>query len=225
MLKKQFVLMLLMLSASIAAIYLTPTHKIAQDRKDFNLEKIIPKQFGDWHVDDDGVRVILNQQQEYMINKIYRQSISRTYVNSDGKRVMLVIAYGENQSDNTQLHYPEVCYPAQGFQIKKRELSWVAVKGKNIPVTKLVAEQNGRIEPITYWATIGDKVVRPGWQTKVEQLNYGFKGEIPDGLLFRVSSIGDSSEYSVHQEFINELITNIDSKDLPALIGIHPKMS
>lgn len=212
--------MLIMLCASIAAIYLRPSHKMAADRNDFNLEKIIPRQFGDWQLVDLGGNAIVNPLQAEMIKKIYSQTLSRTYLNSHGERVMLVIAYGEDQGDNTQLHYPEVCYPAQGFQITKQEFSSVDVAGISIPVTKLVAELNGRIEPITYWSTIGNKVVKRGWQTKAEQLAYGFKGKIPDGLLFRVSSIGGQGQYSVQQKFIKDLMGSVDGVNLPLLVGI-----
>ena len=32
---------------------------------------------------------------------------------------MLMIAYGESQSDRLQLHHPEVCYTAQGFRVTR----------------------------------------------------------------------------------------------------------
>ena len=35
---------------------------------------------------------------------------------------MLSVAYGMDQADDdVQLHYPEVCYPAQGCQLRQHE--------------------------------------------------------------------------------------------------------
>lgn len=51
------------------------------------------------------------------LDKLYSQTLTRTYINNDGYRIMLSVAYGENQlsSDVTQVHRPEFCYVAQGF--------------------------------------------------------------------------------------------------------------
>lgn len=219
-LKKVF-LMLLMIAGTLLALYLKPNHKISADRKDFSLEKIVPVSFADWKMIDVGTNAIVNPQQNVMVNRLYNQTLSRTYVSNSGERVMLVIAYGDNQTDNTQLHYPEVCYPAQGFQIVSHVRDTTRVANRVIPITKLIAELNGRIEPVTYWATIGDRVVVKGLDTKFEQLKYGLRGSIPDGLLFRVSSIGHQSQFTIQNKFINDLVANIDDKYLPIFIGSH----
>lgn len=216
---KKLLVMFLMICSAMAAIYLEPTHKIAVERESFVLEKIIPSSFRDWEVVEESSKAIVNPQQEVMINKIYNQTLSRTYQKSSGERVMLVIAYGENQSDNTELHYPEVCYPAQGFQISNHKSGAIILSSRNVPTTKLVAKLNGRVEPITYWTTIGNKVVRRGFDTKLEKLRYGFKGIIPDGMLFRVSSIGDESQYLIQEKFISDLMANIEEKYLQVFIG------
>ena len=54
---------------------------------------------------------------EAIINKIYNQTLTRTYINPRGDRIMLSIAYGRDQSDALQMHKPELCYPAQGFRL------------------------------------------------------------------------------------------------------------
>ena len=49
--------------------------------------------------------------------EIYNQEVSRASCDKDGHVIMLMIAYGESQSDRLQLHHPEVCYTAQGFRV------------------------------------------------------------------------------------------------------------
>ena len=80
-----------------------------------------------------------------------------------------------------------------------------------------------RSEPITYWTTVGNRVVRSGKETKIEQLRYGFKGQIPDGLLFRVSSINYDTQaaYATQQAFIQTLITSLPAENRLRLAGIN----
>jgi hypothetical protein len=40
-------------------------------------------------------------------------------VNAGGSRIMLSFAYGGDQHGSLLAHNPEVCYPAQGFVLKK----------------------------------------------------------------------------------------------------------
>lgn len=219
---KKYILMLLMIAAAITAMVLKPTHKLAAERQGFVLERIIPKQFGDWQMDEKTMQSIVNPQQAVLINKLYNQTLTRNYINSKGEHVMLVIAYGEDQSDNTQLHYPEVCYPAQGFQIVSKANSVVSTQLGQIRVKKLVATLSSRVEPITYWTTIGDKVVLGGKETKLEKLKYGFKGDVPDGILLRVSSLHQEPEpaYRLQSDFINALLSAVDQSYTQQIFGL-----
>lgn len=221
---KKYLLMLLMIACSIGAIHFQPTHRIAADRKNFVLEKVIPNNFGDWKVDDSAVKGIVNPESSLLINKLYSQTLSRTYINGKGERVMLVIAYGEDQSDRSQLHYPEVCYPAQGFQINFNQPGRLETDKGTIKVRRLVANLSQRVEPIVYWTTIGNKVVLGSTETKLQKLKYGFKGQVPDGILFRVSTISPDVSYAfaLELEFVNELIENIESNSLELLTGLSP---
>ncbi|MBY0446856.1 MAG: EpsI family protein, partial [Burkholderiales bacterium] len=90
-----------------------------------------------------------------------------------------------------------------------------------IPVRRLLAVSGNRIEPITYWITVGDTALRSGFERKVAQINYGLKGTIPDGLLFRVSSISTDSDkaYQLQEKFTNELLNNVDEPTRTRLAG------
>ena len=118
---KNLILLVLMLAASGLALALRPTHKIAAYGPAIDLETIIPRTFGDWRAEKENTVAMVDPQQQEMIDKIYTQTLSRTYVNPAGYRIMLAIAYGDDQRDAMQLHYPEVCYPAQGFSLKGKE--------------------------------------------------------------------------------------------------------
>jgi EpsI family protein len=212
---------LAMLAAAGLAIAMTPTHKIADQGPKLNLETMIPKQFGEWKMDETIVPLLADPKQTAMLNKIYNQTLSRTYINTAGERIMLSIAYGGDQSDGMAVHKPEVCYPAQGFQILKNSTDAFSTGNGSIPVKRLVATQGKRIEPITYWTTVGDTVAVSSLKWKLSQLKYGLTGKIPDGLLFRISSIqaDDAVAYKMQDDFARTLLGALTPSGRKRLIG------
>ena len=186
---RNLILLVLMLAASGLALALRPTQKIAEQGPPMELEKIIPHTFGDWRQEQQSSTQIVDPQQQEMIDKIYTQTLSRIYVNSQGYRIMLALAYGDDQRDAMQTHYPEVCYPAQGFTLKDKQRGILATTSGSIPVTRILTNLGQRHEPVTYWTTVGNHVVGSSLQKKLAEMSYGLNGKIPDGMLIRVSSI------------------------------------
>lgn len=214
--------MLLMLVTSGFSVAFHPTHKIADEDIAVNLESMIPKSFDDWKTPEQATAYIINPMTKDSLAKIYSQTLSRTYVNNKGDTVMLSIAYGEDQSDAKSLHYPEICYPAQGFQVVSNQHGLLQTSFGSIRVKRLQAVMGNRIEPITYWTTVGNKVVYAGKETKLEQLRYGFNGYIPDGLLFRVSSVSNDpvESYAIQAAFVNALVPNLQKSARLRLTGL-----
>ncbi|MBW8364912.1 MAG: EpsI family protein [Rhizobium sp.] len=221
---RHLVIGLCMFAAAGMALALKPTVRIVDSEPRLDLETLIPKAFGDWKIDETIVPLISNPEQQALIKKIYNQTLTRTYVNSNGEHIMLSIAYGGDQSDNMAVHKPEICYPAQGFQILKNPTIGSFATGEgSIPVKRLVATQGQRIEPITYWTTVGDTVAVNGLKWKLQQLKYGLTGKIPDGLLFRISSIqaDDTKAYHIQDAFTRDLLKAMSPDGRQRIIG-HP---
>ena len=103
---RNFILLVLMLAASGLALALRPTHKVAINESAIDLETMIPHAFGDWRAEKENTVRMVDPQQQELIAKIYTQTLSRTYVNNLGYRIMLAIAYGDDQRDSMQMHYP-----------------------------------------------------------------------------------------------------------------------
>ena len=162
-----------MLVASMLSIAMTPTRKVADLSEKVDLSALIPQSFGNWKVDTSVIPVQPSPELQAVIEKLYQQTLSRSYVNSNGERVMLSIAYGGDQSRSMAVHKPEVCYAAQGFVIVKESTDEMASQFGAIPVKRLVAEMGSRTEPITYWITTGDQVTRDGFAWRLTQLRYG----------------------------------------------------
>jgi EpsI family protein len=200
---------------------LTPRQKVADARADFSLDKMIPASFAGWNLDTSVVPLAPDPTQKELIAALYDQTLSRTYVNAQGQRVMLSIAYGGDQSKQLQLHLPEVCYVAQGFDMVKDRRDELGTSFGKVPVKRLVARQNTRNEPITYWVTIGDKAVMSGLDQKMQRFVYGLSGRIPDGMLVRVSTIdaNEAGAYQVQDRFVNQLLDALKPQDRARLLG------
>jgi len=90
-----------------------------------------------------------------------------------------------------------------------------------IPVRRLFTSKGQRVEPVTYWLRIGDRVVR-GWQRRLVELRYTLTGRVPDGLLFRVSSIDPDQARAnkLQDQFVNQLLQSVSSTDRKRLSGL-----
>ncbi|MCM8611620.1 exosortase-associated protein EpsI, B-type [Accumulibacter sp.] len=209
---RNLILMMMMVAASGMAIALKPTKKIADQGPKVELETLIPTSFGEWRQDIASVTQAVDPQQKEMLEKIYNQTLSRTYVNAQGYRIMLAVAYGGDQGDAMQVHKPEVCYPAQGFTLHGKHADTLQVRGGDLPITRVSTSLGNRNEPVTYWITIGDTVIKSGGiEKKLVEMSYGLSGKVPDGMLVRVSSIDPdkASAYQMHDRFSKQMLGGI----------------
>ncbi|WP_273432192.1 exosortase-associated protein EpsI, B-type [Chitinibacter tainanensis] len=207
---------LIMIGAAVAAFFLTPTLRMA-DEKNIKLETLIPTSFGDWKaLPQENSSIVQAPDIEKTLSKLYTGLLMRTYVNAAGERMMLAIAYGPDQRDNQgrQVHKPEICYPAQGFAIGMQRNTSINIGSRAIPGRQLVATYGERVEPITYWLTIGNTAVNNNRDFKLQQIRYGLAGLIADGMIIRVSTIGadQTAEFAKQASFIKQLSTALQPK-------------
>ena len=222
---KHWILGALMVAAASAAAILTPHQRLAAQYP-ISLEREIPGQFGDWTQVKDTVQVVESPQLQAGLKSIYAQVLAREYASRDGTRVMLSIAYTEDQSENSgkQSHRPEICYPAQGFRIQDRQRTTLQTTYGDIPVKQMTAIRDERQEPLTYWSTIGTHVASNDVEAKLTQLRYGFSGTVPDGVVFRVSSISTDgpSAFAQQARFVAALAQALAPATRVRMMGIPP---
>lgn len=217
-----FVLAAAMLASSAGAAYLKPDLYLADTRAQLLIEPSLPQAFGDWKLQPVS-RGVVNPQTETLLNTLYSEVISRTYANARGERVMLSIAYGKNQNDSFQVHKPEICYPAQGFQVKSNRAGEMNTPFGSIPVRRVETMLGSqRPEPVTYWTTLGDESVRSGTDKKLKEMRHALRGYIADGLLFRVSSVDADSmhAFEVHEHFVSDLLAALKEEDRRRIAGL-----
>jgi EpsI family protein len=212
----------LMFAASGGAIIARPSAKLANELPAISLETAIPRQFGGWRELPLGTVQVVNPQTQELLDKLYSQILTRTYVNESGYRVMLSIAYGSDQRGAMQAHKPEVCYPAQGFTLQKNNAGSLPTAYGEIPVRRLFTTLGPRQEPVTYWFTVGDTAIQGKLQKRLAELRYGLTGRIPDGMLFRISSIDSDAvqAYRFQDSFVNQLLAAVPLDDRKRLSGL-----
>lgn len=210
-----------MAMVSVGATLAMPKPQVVSKSQIPDLEALLPSKFGRWAIDRSMVPLEVPADMAQMLATIYDRTVSRTYVNDSGERVMLSVAYGANQSRALQLHKPEVCYVAQGFRLAELRPGQWSAGGFSIPTMHMVTSMGARVEPVTYWLRIGDDIAR-GWfeQNKV-RLKYGTRGLIPDGILFRVSSIGGdpAKGFELQRRFVDEMIKEMNPAAKKLILG------
>lgn len=211
-----------MFATASLALALKPHARLEDTEAKINLETLIPRHFGDWKVDETIANLLVNPELEKVIEKTYSQTLTRTYVNNTGKRIMLSVAYGGTHGEGMQTHRPEVCYPAQGFHVvKDTQPAQLDTLYGELPIKRLVAAQGARNEPITYWVVVGNEQTQFGLRMKLAQLRYTLTGYIPDGMLVRVSSIDrdEKGAYEEQTDFIRAMLASIRDSDRERITG------
>jgi len=216
-----FLIAVLMCAASIGAVVARPETQAAGQGPTFSLEAIVPKHFGKWHEEPQQFVQLVNPQQQAALDAAYSQILERVYVNADGYRIMLSVAYGSDHRGSFRTHEPEYCYPGAGFALHRREVLQLETPFGEIPVRRLFTSKGPRVEPVTYWIKVGDKAVLPS-QSKLVELSYILTRRVPDGMLFRVSSIDPDQTRAnrLHDEFINQLLQAVSPIERKRLSGL-----
>jgi EpsI family protein len=194
------------------------------------LEDLVPRAFGAWS-ELPSNSVVVPQSDDSLAARLYAQTVTRVFVNySDNTSVMALFAYGDTQSDQLQLHRPEVCYPAFGFAvIDSRAVDIGLANGAVIPARRLTAQSALRTEHVAYWTRIGEYLPQSGDEQRSAKLRTAFQGIIPDGILVRISNLQATPDegFAVNARFAAQLIEAMPKQGLPALVGtqITRKMS
>jgi len=212
---------LILLSSVALGHWARPTDRLADHEAKLELEEVFPKQIGEWQLDPRQPVGIVSPDVQQLLSQIYNQTLSRSYVNPQGYRIMLSVAYGGDQSKATRAHRPDVCYPAQGFQVLSNADASIPLGKATLPMRHMVAQLGARVEPVSFWFTVGNVVAVSGQDQTRAQWRYSVRGLIADGMLVRVSSIDGETEraYKMQEQFLQEMFSAFDPAWKPRVFG------
>ena len=226
---KAFAILSLMMIAALAAVLLKPSVQQGQ----IDLETLIPKQFGEWKaVPSNLVQMSLSIKREGEANTVnpYDGILMRIYENSEGKQMMLALAWGKAQRQEVKVHRPEKCYTAQGFNVQNLEPTVFAnIKTSSKPVVgkRMLALGNHRNEAVSYWIRLGDIFPATGLEARMKIFKDGLGGKLNDGILVRASTVinqeSEASEaYWEQEKFLAELVKSV-GESMPNLLVPFPQ--
>lgn len=212
----------IMFGSVAVAEHLKPDAYWADHTGEPDYEQVVPMRFGDWQALPSASRSVVNPVQEEALRRIYSQTFARNFLHMPtGRVVMLSIAYGRDQSNDTQLHTPEQCYPSQGFKVTEAGAHDVAtdfgvVKAMRVRTTL----GTSRVEPLTYFIRVGEAVARGSRERNVERIKLAMRGYLVDGTLVRVSEITMRDDpFDLQDRFIQDLLKATDAQQRGYLIG------
>jgi len=218
----------LVLGLSVAAALLAqawvPTRRMSDQRPAAKLADWVPVRAGEWFEDPNMAVVLPLPDVQAALDQAYDQVLGRTYVNRQGYRVMVSIAYGGDPRGGLALHLPEVCYPAQGFELQAVWPDTLRLPGRALSVRRATTVQGNRHEPLTYWLLAGDEVVTPGLDNRRVQLKHSLRGEIADGMLVRLSSIDPDARraFAFQDQLAGQLLLALSAGERARLFGTAP---
>jgi EpsI family protein len=221
---QHWLLVVFMATCFAIASWLTPHFTWYEHIGSPKFEQIVPKSFGDWiEVTEANSSTVVNPEVQEAVNNLYTQVVSRVYEQkTTGRRIILSLAYGDNQTFSKQLHRPESCYSSQGFKINNLYEEKINANNRPIMVNRMSANIGPRVEQVTYWIRIGDRVISgPPTSLNIARLEMGLKGFVTDGLLFRVSEISEEYKLSnpLQDQFISDFLQALSPNQQAMMIG------
>jgi EpsI family protein len=208
-----------LLASALFAEVLAPRELMARASASLDLDKAIPRQFGEWTLVPNVTPVTPADPEGFVdpdanSSRIYSQEVGRAYVDRSGNIVMLLVAYGPVQNYRLKAHRPEMCYTAAGFRVSEKHFTELSYNGTDHPLklARLTAERESRFEPISYWMRVGNDITTGVIDRQIIRIKYGLRGLIPDGALIRVSTLGlsEQASYTVQDQFIRDLLAAVD---------------
>jgi EpsI family protein len=186
------------------------------------MEAIVPTSFGLWSAqDNDGL--VKPETEGTLAARLYNEILARIYRNADtGAELMMLIAYGDTQSDLLQLHRPESCYPAVGFELLSTTPAPIPLPhGVELPGRRVVARKGDRLENIVYWTRLGEYLPTGSGEQRKARLLTAMQGYVPDGGLFRFSVIGPdrAAAFADLDRFVADLMAAVKPANRRGMVG------
>lgn len=208
-------------AATAGAWWLSPPPAKGDGRPPIDMDKELPSTFAGWRTEPSIVPV-MPADPGSLSAELYNSVFGRGYLSDANELVIVVAAYGARQTDQLQVHRPEVCYRSVGFDIEG--MSDVDVRlpaGNTIPAARVLTRNRDRAEIVTYWMRIGKTVVRGLMGQQMARMQASFARKVPDGVLFRISTIGEMSPQTeaLHARFLGDFLAALAPDELEFLVG------
>lgn len=208
--------------ASGTALALEPRRKVTLMPPGKKLSDILPRTFSDW-ASRDVSDLYAPETPDSLLAQLYGQTVGRIFTHqASGVQIMMLAAHGDSQSNELQLHRPEVCYPAFGFALVESQPVALPVGDAVIlPGRRLIAQSSQQKQAVIYWTRLGETFPVTVTEQRLARLDSAMHRYIPDGLLARFSIAGPDTQanFASMRSFIAEILMQVAAADRGVLIG------
>jgi len=207
--RRKFLVGLLFCSAAGVAAWRKPRRHLDYLGSE-KLEDLVPKSFGRWtFISASGLVV---PPDDKLSQALYSEVLTRVYSDGEGSSVMLLLAQSGGQTGFLQVHRPEICYTAGGYQISSVVPHPIELGKKVIPAISIDASAGGAPpEHVVYWTRIGKRMPTSWREQKFAVAEQNLQGFIPDAILVRVSAVNadGAAARAMIDAFVRELLAAI----------------
>lgn len=206
--RRKVLLGLLFCSAAGLAAWRRPDKHLDYLGRD-KLDDVVPKTIGPWKfVAASGLVVPPNDQ---LSRALYSNLLTRVYSDGVNPPIMLLVAQSGSQTGILQIHRPETCYTASGYQISPVTSEAVQIGSKVIPVNSMDATADGFTEHVIYWTRIGNRMPGSWKQQRIATAEQNLQGILPDAILVRISTVRNEAGAAREtlQSFVRALIGSV----------------
>jgi EpsI family protein len=209
-------------AAAGTAYALTPRRTLALLPHGLRMDRIVPTEFRGW-TSRDVTDEFAPQTEDSLLAKLYGETVGRLYTDpASGAEVLMLLAHGDVQSNELQLHRPEVCFPAYGWTIDSSAETDLALAPQvTLPARKLVAHLEQAQLSTIYWTRLGEYFPVSGNEQRLYRVRAALDGYVPDGLLarFSVEGIAPKHAFDLLARLIGELVAAVKPTARAPLIG------
>ncbi|MEP3224706.1 MAG: exosortase-associated protein EpsI, V-type [Parasphingorhabdus sp.] len=191
----------------------------AVEKTDF--EKLIPENIGLWRFETSSGVVL--PPPDALSDRLYDNLVTRVYTAPEDPPIMFLTAYSNTQDGVLQVHRPEICYPAGGYELTETQPMEIdnGLGGK-IQANAFTATGRGRTEHVLYWTRIGSEFPVQWSQQRLAVIKANLRGIIPDGVLVRTSLIAPNFDEALPHlsKFAAQLNQGMNKQGRALLSGI-----
>ena len=184
------------------------------------LDQILPEKLGRWtFVSSSGLVV---RPEDQLAQALYSQLLTRVYSSPTGTPIMLLVAQSGSQTGILQIHRPEFCYTAGGYELSPSAPHRVALApNATLPALSISATIRGTTEQIVYWTRVGEHLPQSWTQQRVAVAMDNLRGIIPDAVMVRVSTYGSDRAAALAEidDFIRTMIGSVAPSARRVFIG------
>ena len=173
------------------------------------LEDIVPKTIGRWKFEKASGLVVPPEDQ--LIEALYSQLLTRVYWDGENPAIMLLMAQAASQTGFLQVHRPETCYTAGGYEITPLAPHLIQNGTHAIRASKMDAMINGSTEHLVYWTRVGNEMPQTWREQKLSVARQNLQGVVPDAILIRISVVspdGQSARRMI-DEFVRTMLASV----------------